>query len=185
MAGAAMFGVPDDRPSDVKALERQLGSERERQEVAAARPAEVRSYLALWLAGATYPDIAEQMGVKTSKVRLMIEKALADTVDETEDRSLQRSKASMQLDRYLRSIAVKALDSNSPDQPLYLRLALQITDRKIRLHGLDAPTSILVATPSDVELREWVAAIVAGNGGAMVEEGDPFELEETEDGTWQ
>lgn len=174
----------DDRPADIKALERRMGNERVQAEVAAARPNEVKSYLALWLAGASYPDIAEQMQVPVVKVRLMIEKALADTVDDTEDRSVQRTKASLQLDRYLRSIAVKALDSTSPDQPLYLRLALQITDRKIRLHGLDAPTTMLVATPSDTEMREWVAAIVAGNGGALVQEGDPFALEETEDGTW-
>jgi hypothetical protein len=170
---------------EIRAVERRImGSDKVRREVAAARPGEVKAYLALWLAGATYPDIAEQMQTTTAKVKLMIEKALADTVDDTEDRSVQRQKASLQLDRYLRSIAVKALDSSSPDQPLYLRLALQITDRKIRLHGLDAPSTVLVASPSDGEMREWVAAIVAGNGGAITEEGDPFLLEETEDGTW-
>jgi hypothetical protein len=175
----------DRKPPDVKALETKLGSDKERTEVARATPREVKSYLALWLAGATYLEIAEQMQVRVSKVRLMIEKALADTVDDSEDRTVQRQRAGLQLDRYLRSIAAKALDSESPDQPLYLRLALQITDRKIRLQGLDAPTAIMVATPTDLELREWVSAVAAANGGSLVEEGDPFALEEGEDGTWQ
>lgn len=178
--------MPDDeRPRDVTALEKALGSEREKSDVAKARPTEVKAYLALWLAGATYLEIAEQMNATVSKVRLMIEKALADTVDDGEDRTLQRQRAGLQLDRYLRSIAVKALDSNSPDQPMYLRLALQITDRKIRLQGLDAPTAVMVTTPSDIELREWVAAVAVANGASVVEEGDPFALEESEDGTWQ
>jgi hypothetical protein len=176
---------PDERPDDVKALERKLGSERERAEVSAATPTEVKSYLALWLAGATYVEIAAQMHVRVPKVRLMIEKALADTVDDDEDRTIQRQRASLQLDRYLRSIAVKALDSESPDQPMYLRLALQITDRKIRLQGLDAPTAVMITQPSDIELREWVAAVAIANGASVVEEGDPFALEEGEDGTWQ
>lgn len=175
----------DEKPKDVVALERKLGTEKERLEVAKARPTEVKSYLALWLAGATFLEIAEQMRVRVPKVRMMIEKALADTIDDEGDRTVQRQRASLQLDRYLRSIAVKALDSNSPDQPMYLRLALQITDRKIRLQGLDAPTAVMVATPSDLELREWVAAVAAANGGTLVQEGDPFALEEGEDGTWQ
>jgi len=175
----------DEKPADVKALERALGTEREKAEVAGARPSEVKAYLALWLAGATYLEIAEQMRCEVSKVRLMIEKALADTVDDSEDRTLQRQRAGLQLDRYLRSIAAKALDSESPDQPMYLRLALQITDRKIRLQGLDAPTAVMVTTPTDIELREWVAAVAVANGASVVEEGDPFALEEGEDGTWQ
>lgn len=183
--GIARFGAPDERPADVKALEKDLGNDRERREVASAKPNEVKAYLALWLAGATYLEIAGQMQVKVSKVRLMIERALADTVDENEDRSVLRKRASLQLDRYLRSIAAKALDSNSPDQPLYLRLALQITDRQIRLQGLDAPTQVFLSTPTDIEIREWVAAVAAANGGQMVEEGDPFALEENEDGVWE
>jgi hypothetical protein len=172
---------------EVAKIESEIGTITDSQMLQSLKDTQIRSMFALWIAGSTYSEIAEQLKAPTvGVVRLAIEKMLADSVDLSEDRSVLRQRASLQLDRYLRSIMAKALDPSHPEQVAHLRLALQITDRKIRLHGLDAPTQVNVGLPSKDELDEWVSAVAMLNGTVLSPEGDPFELEEDpETGEWR
>lgn len=184
MPEVAHFGATDDRPQDLKDLEKRAGTERELREAAGKSPTELRAAMALWLAGATYGDIAEQMNYRNAaQARMVIERALADTVDDTEDRSVMRQKVSLQLDRLLRSVIVKALDSNSPDQLAYVRAVVGILDRKTQLHGLNAPIQAIVANPTGDELERWLSQLAEANGISVPVEGDPFiVIEERHDG---
>lgn len=175
MPDIAHFGGDDPRPQDIRELERRAGTERELIEAASKNPTEVRAGMALWLAGATYAEVAEQMGYRSAaQARAIIERALADTVDDTEDRSRLRQKVSLQLDRLMRSVIVKALDPTQPEQLAYVRAVVGIIDRKTQLHGLNAPIQAIVANPSGDELERWLATLAEANGVSVPVEGDPF-----------
>jgi len=180
------FGGTSDN-YDVAQIEADIGSIHDQKVAVKMSDTQMRAVFSLWIAGSTYSEIAEQLKIASvPAVRLAVEKLLADSVDMSEDRTVMRQRASLQLDRYLRSIMGRALDAQNPDQIAFLRLALQITDRKIRLHGLDAPVQVSVGLPGRDELDQWVAAVATMNGAAVPIEGDPFlELEENpETGEW-
>lgn len=156
-------------------IARVLGTEEEQIAAAIASPTEVKAAMALWLAGASYADVAAQMHYRSAHLaRLILERALADTVDDTQDRSIQRRKMSLQLDTFLRAIVVKALDANSPEQLSNMRMALQLLERKARLLGLDAPIQAIIANPTGDELDRWLMEVANVKGLAIPEEGDPF-----------
>lgn len=160
---------------EVAKIESEIGSVTDEKVANRMSDTQMRAVFSLWIAGSTFSEIAEQLKIPSvPAVRLAVEKMLADSVDMSEDRTTQRSRASLQLDRYLRSIMGKALDATNPEQIAYLRLALQITDRKIRLHGLDAPVQVNVGLPNKDELDHWVSAVAAINGTPTPIEGDPF-----------
>jgi len=174
--------------SEIAQIESEIGAAPDAKVLTTMTDTQIRAIFSLWVAGSTFPEIAEQLRVPSvGAVRMAVEKMLADSVDPGEDRTTQRQRASLQLDRYLRSIMGRALDASNPDQIAYLRLALQITDRKIKLQGLDQPVQINLGMPSKDELEEWVANVAVMNGATLPVEGDPFvDLEEDpETGEWR
>ena len=182
----AHFGGVSDN-SEIARIESEIGAAPDAKVLTTMTDTQIRAIFSLWVAGSTYPEIAEQLRVPTvGAVRMAVEKMLADSVDPGEDRTTQRQRAALQLDRYLRSIMGRALDASNPDQIAYLRLALQITDRKIKLQGLDQPVQINLGMPSKDELEEWVANVAVMNGATLPVEGDPFiDMEEDpETGEW-
>ena len=148
-----------------------------------------RGIASLWTRGANYPEIADEFGITPAAARMAVERVLADSWDDNEDKSKQRQRVSMQLDAMLRAVVDRALDKEDSQQLSYLRAALQVVDRKARLLGLDAPVNIQLGLPAKDELDQWVAAVAAVNGTAPPVEGDPFgeiEMEENpETGEWQ
>jgi len=119
---------------------------------------------------------------------MAVERVLADSLDDPEDKTKQRQRVSLQLDAFLRSVVDRALDMNDDQQLAYLRAAMMVVDRKARLLGLDAPINVQLGLPSKDELDQWVAAVAMFNGTAPPVEGNPFEdIELTQDpetGEW-
>lgn len=142
---------------------------------------QARAMTALWVRGADYPSIADEWNCTTAVARLAVERTLADSLDDSEDRSKQRTRLVMQYDALMRELMPLAMKKNR-DQLGFARLVLQIAQQKARLLGLDAPTEVNVNMPNQAELLGWAQEVLAMKGMELPEEGDPFiELEENPD----
>jgi hypothetical protein len=115
--------------------------------------------LALRLAGATYVEIMEALGLSTPDIaRRAVENSLANQVT-TEDREHLRREESARLERLLRGVWLKATDAAHPEHLAAVKVALSITDRRARLLGLDAPQEVTIHSPTADELDRWVANV--------------------------
>jgi hypothetical protein len=142
---------------------------------------QARAMTALWVMGAQYPEIAEQWDCSVAAARLAVERTLADSLDDSEDRSKQRTRLVMQYDLLLREYMPKALKKGR-DQQGFGRLVMQIAMQKSKLLGLDAPMEVQVNMPTSQEMLDWAQSVLAMKGMALPQEGDPFlELEENPD----
>lgn len=126
-----------------------------------ARNRKANAAIELRLSGATWSQIAEALGYPTARQALVatekaLEKALKDN-----DRESMRRLAGARLDRLLLSVWSKAIDPAHPDHLLAVSKAREIVDRHAKLFGLDAPTEVVVHTPTQTELEAWVARVVA------------------------
>lgn len=180
MPEVVRFGHDDadseDNPS-VARFEQKAGTREDQAYVDAMSHDAVRSALALWTAGATYGDISSQLRLRSPQTAQMaIERALSEQVDDNMDRSKQRRKMGLTLERLMRSIMPKAVDPKHPEQLAAVRVSVSIIDRYSKLNGLDAPVQVDVNLPSDAEFQRFIGAAAAGLGIAVPEEGDPFEV---------
>lgn len=92
-----------------------------------------------------------------------------------------RQMAGARLERLLRGVWGKAIDPDNPEHLYAATKAREIIDRHAKLFGLDAPTEIVVHSPTLQELESWVAKVVASTA-EEVEEYDILEGEWSEDG---
>jgi hypothetical protein len=115
--------------------------------------------VALRVAGASYADISEALGLSGARMaQTMVEADLANRVSDA-DRKVLREEESARLERLLRGVWQKATDPAHIEHLQAAKVALAIIDRHTRLHGLDAPAEIVVHTPTMSEIDEWVAAM--------------------------
>ena len=179
--------IPEDL--SVRRVQKRIGTNKDVRDAETMSEVMARGIMALWTRGANYPEIADEFGVSVPTARMAVERVLSDSLDDTEDRTKQRARVSLQLDAFLRSVVDRALDKQDDQQLAYLRAAMMVVDRKARLLGLDAPVNIQLGLPSKDELDQWVAAVAMFNGTAPPVEGDPFaEIEMEQDpetGEWR
>jgi hypothetical protein len=137
--------------------------------------------LQLRMAGATFDEIAKTLGYRSgAQVQTAVERALAGAVT-PEQREKERTLAGKRLERLLRSVWGKANDPDHPEHIAAVRAAKEIIDRHIRLFGQDAPTEIVVHSPTTAELEAWVATVLA-YAVPDVDEVDVVDAEEVTDG---
>lgn len=179
--------IPED--IGIRRIQKRIGSNKDVRDAETMSEVMARAMVALWTRGANYADIADEFGVSIATARMSVERVLADSYDDTEDKTKQRHRVSLQLDAFLRAVVDRALDKSDDQQLSYLRAAMQVVDRKARLLGLDAPINVQLGLPSKDELDQWIAAVAGFNGTAMPVEGDPFsEIEMEQDpetGEWR
>lgn len=117
--------------------------------------------LSLRLSGATWADIAISLGYPTPRAAMVaVERALVKQLSET-DREKMRVLAGARLERLLRGVWNKAIDPVDPEQLTAVNRARELIDRHAKLFGLDAPTEIVVHTPTQSELEDWVLRMTA------------------------
>lgn len=187
MAEIIHFGGDEGKEDDLKEVEEAIGSELEARSPELENPTSTLAALNLRLSGASYQEIADVMGyVSAATARMAVEKALAAAATEDGDKKTLRSQMSLTLDKYHQSVYRQAIDEDNPNQLAYQAAALRIVDRKIKLHGLDAPAKLEIM-PSTEELENFARQLASRGGYAPVVEGDPFtevEMEEGPDGEW-
>lgn len=138
----------------------------------------VRAALALWTAGATYGDIAAQFGYRSPALAgMVVERALAESVDDTQDRTKLRRRMSLTLDRLLRAVMPKAIDTQNPEQLPAVRVALTVVERYAKLNGLDAPMQVDVNLVDDDKFTSLVEMAARGMGMPVPVEADIWDAE--------
>lgn len=147
----------------------------------AAKQRKADAALQLKTAGASWSEIAETLGYPTPRqAMLAVERSLVRQLSEDDDKTKMRAIASARLERLLRGIWHKAIDPNCPDQMTAVSRARELTSDWVKLFGLAAPTEVVVSTPTQVELEDWVLRMTA----TMVPdeaEGDIWDGEVVED----
>jgi hypothetical protein len=129
--------------------------------VSRARQRKANAAVQLALSGATWDEIAVALGYPTARTaRVATEKALEKLLQNQDDREKMRKVASLRLDRLLRSVWGKAINPEHPDHLIAVTKAREIIDRHAKLFGLDAPTEVVVHTPTQQELEHWVSQVV-------------------------
>lgn len=155
-------GVRDDTP-------------RGNSEVRRARDRKANSALQLRIAGAEWDEIAQVLGFPSGHhAQVATERALESELHTEESKKHLRQIASKRLDRLVRSVWSKAINPDNPEHLQYVDRARQLIDRHAKLHGLDAPTEMVVNSPTAEQLEQWVASVVAGTTPALPE-ADIFE----------
>jgi len=128
---------------------------------ARARNRKANAAVSMRLAGATWNEIASALGYPTPRQALVAtEKALERNLIQ-EDRNSLRRLAGARLDRLLMSVWPKAINGDHPEHLYAVTKARELIDRHAKLFGLDAPTEIVVHSPTQTELESWVASVVA------------------------
>jgi hypothetical protein len=136
--------------------------------------------LQMRLAGATWAEIAMALGYPTPRAALVaVELALEDELHETDQRAKLRQMASLRLDRLLRSVWPKAIDPENPEHLLAVTKAREVISTFTKLHGLDAPSEVIVHNPTAEAIETWVAHAIS-LGLPDVEEDDVLELESSD-----
>jgi hypothetical protein len=146
-----------------------------------ARERKSNAALEMRLAGASWDDIAEVLGYPTARQAIVAtEKALERELKTEHSQATMRTLAGRRLERLLRAVWSKSIDPNHPDQLIAHQRALAVIDRHIKLYGLDAPTEMVVRSPSTEALEHWVATVV-NQMAPQLPEGDIFADGEDED----
>ena len=181
-SGIAKFGGdPEEDGEDMAAFADKNGSAADLATVEQMSNDRVRSALALWTAGATYGDIAAQFGFRSPAVAAMtIERALAESVDDTQDKTKLRRRMSLTLDRLLRSVMPKAINTENPEQLPAVRVALTVVERYSKLNGLDAPVQHEISVVDDEKFTSLIELAARGMGMPVPVEADIFDEEYAE-----
>lgn len=129
--------------------------------VTRARNRKAAAAIELHLSGATWTDIASILGYPTARAALVATERALERQLHDEDREKLRAKAGQQLNRLLRGVWSKAIDPDNPEQLQAVGKARELLADHRKLWGLDAPTEVIVTSPSEAELDAWVAKVFA------------------------
>ena len=149
--------------------------------VARERNRKADAALSLSLSGANWSEIAQSLGYPTPRqAKLAVEKALVRQLGTEDDKVKMRSMAGARLDRLLRGVWAKAIDPSNPEQMVAQSRARELIADHNKLFGLNAPTEMVVHTPTQSELEDWVLRMTA-TMVPLVEEDDIFDAEVVSD----
>lgn len=122
----------------------------------------VGAAVAMKVAGASYSEIAKTLGFSSAfNARSAVERSLAASADNDDDRAKLRVLTTRRLERLLKSVMARAVDPRDPDHLAYNARALAIIDREARLHGIDAPTQAIVHTPDSERVERVIGQVLA------------------------
>lgn len=131
---------------------------------AAIRPRERKANVALEmrLAGYQWDEVADVVGYPDARAaQVAFETALeAQLKSDPQMRSKMREYTGRRLERLLRAVWNKAIDPTHPEQMVAHQRALAVIDRHAKLFGQDAPTEMIVHTPTADQLQNWVADVI-------------------------
>lgn len=144
------------------------------------RSTKAEAAVALLLAGSTPSEIADALGYTSGKHAMTaIERVLAEQAT-VEDKAHMRSVATMRYERLLRAVWAKAINPQDAEQLAAVRSAKDLIERIVALHGLAVPQELVVRTPTQNELEQWVAQVTRV-GLPSVEEADVLDVEIVDD----
>lgn len=142
----------------------------------------VTSALALKVAGANLDEICRVVGFASrQEATNAIDRALREELrSDPKNRERVRAIITQRYERLLRSCWGKANDPSSPEHLQAVGKAREILKDVVGLHGVAAPTEMMIHTPEMSEIEAWVLKATA-TSGAIEEEYDVLEGEIVED----
>jgi hypothetical protein len=170
-----------DGRNSIESFERRIGTQADMEYVNSMSDVQARAMTALWVRGASYGEIADEWETSIAAARLAVERTLAESLEDNENRDKQRERLGMQLNSFMKAVMPRALNPKDKDQAMFIRLGLLVAERTAKLWNLDAPTQVMLHMPSDDDLEKWVGAVLVAQGAVLPEEGDPFSLEQNPD----
>jgi hypothetical protein len=152
---------------------------RPRGEVVQKRNRKADAALSLKMTGALWGEVAQALGYPTPRAaQLAAEKALVRQLATDDDRDKMRTMAGARLDRLLRAVWGKAINPNDPEQLSAISRSRELIADHVKLYGLAAPTEVVVHSPSQSDLEDWVLRMTA-TMVPDIEEADIFDAEVT------
>jgi hypothetical protein len=136
----------------------------------------------LKLSGYDWGEIARILGFPSPKHALTAyEKALQRNLHESDTSvAKMRDLTGRRMERLLRAVWAKAIDPDHPDQMAAHDRARAVLIDHARLFGLNAPTEMVVSTPSASELHNFVSRVVSAENAGL-EEDDILDADVIED----
>lgn len=131
-----------------------------------------------------WDDIARILGYPSPRAaQVAYEKALQRNLhDDDRSTAKMRDLAGRRFERLMRAVWSKALDPDHPEQMAAQDRARAAIIEHARLYGLHAPTEMVVSTPTDNELQNYVSRVVSV-ANAQLEEDDILDADVVEDET--
>ena len=138
--------------------------------------------VALRFNGASFTEIAQACGLASAgKAHQMFLDELARADIPTDDKDLMRAEAAAQIRSLLTSVWGKAHDPSDPEHLVAVDKARGLIDRHVKLFGLDAPTEVVVHTPTTAEIDTWVRQVVGEAVDVGVVEAEVVEADIVDD----
>jgi len=162
-------GVADSRPRG--------GGRHVALDATAARNRKADAALSLKMSGASWTEVAMTLGFPTPRAAMLAtEKALVRRLDTEDDKAKMRGMSGARLERLLRGIWGRAISPDDPEQMTAVSRSRELIADYNKLYGLNAPAEVVVHSPTQSELEDWVLRMTATMVPA-VEEPDIFEAE--------
>ena len=144
---------------------------REVSEIAVVRRSKAVSLRA---AGLDWDRVAEQAGYNTiDAARRAVQAAIA--AHEADTVAALRDMENFRLDRQLAAVWARVIGGEVQAG----RLALQISERRSKLNGLDKPVEVALS-PGSQEIAAWVSQVIALTGSTGLTEPDVIDVEYAE-----
>lgn len=139
-----------------------------------SRERKANAALQMRLSGATWEDIAQVLGYPTPRAAsVAYESALEAELHEEHSQAKMRNLAGKRLERIMRACWSKAIDPDHPEQLQAASKVREILQTHARIYGLEAPTQMVISSPTQNELETWVSRVTA-NAAPALEESDIF-----------
>lgn len=133
--------------------------------------------LAMRFADTDWQTIADTLGLANADIahQLFLDE-LAERIPADGDREVMRAEASAMLRGLLGAVYPRATDREDPEQLFAVQRATALVDRLIKLHGTDAPSEVIVHTPTTSEIDSWVRQMVGSAVEVDVVEADVVDM---------
>ena len=110
--------------------------------------------------GVSYTDIARTLDYESpAAAKKAVWASIGDIEIDADEVKRKRDLMGKGLGRLLSSCMRRATNPHDPDHLAYARVTLAIFDRQARLYGLDAPTNLVLHTPTQREIDQYVAQV--------------------------
>jgi hypothetical protein len=131
-------------------------------EAVRARQRKANAAYRMALSGANWKQIARVCGYPTERAaKVAVELMLEKRIDPSDKQHL-RLMVSGRLDTLLRGIWAKATDQDSPEQLTAVQRVREIVADYRKVWGIDAPQEVIVTSPTQRDIDEFVASVVRG-----------------------
>lgn len=143
-------------------------------QVVRARDRKANAAIQMSIEHHTWDEIAEVLGYPTARhAQLATERALEKRAADSLSPKVLRQIASGRLEALTKSVWAKATDEDHPEHLPAVSKARDLISDWVKLHGAAAPQELMVHSPSEGEIDEFVGRLVAKQV-PMLEEDDIF-----------